>query len=342
MTALLTLQLNAIEVGQLAKELQPFVGAYIDNVYQYERQHLLFQLRKGKKAYLHILPHVGWLSKDKEEAPEKVGGFCTQLRKLLNNRRIEEIEQIGSERILKISFRDAALYIELYGKGNILLVEDVIKAAQFSIAFEQRTIGVGEKYDPPERENLYAIRKLKLGGEPVSKTLAQLGLGKRYAEEVCRRADVSPHALQADPEIILKALHGVLEESKPHVKDGLITLFSVEGGNAYDTMSEAIDVIMRPLLKKSDVDPEAEKFKKKMEKAVMMQEKRVEELQKEEQDYHRKAEILYEHYQRVDGLLKEVQKQYKGPHWKEFVKNAKPLLKEVDEKNKEIIIYLEE
>ncbi|MAF34589.1 hypothetical protein CMO91_01960 [Candidatus Woesearchaeota archaeon] len=341
MTALLALQLNAIEVGQLAKELHPYIGAYVDNVYQYERQHMLFQLRKGKKAYLHILPHVGWLSTDKEEAPEKVGGFCTQLRKLLNNRRIEGIEQVGSERILKISFRDAALYIELYGKGNILLVEDSIKAAQFSIAFEDRKIGVGEKYTPPERENLYEIKEIKLGGEPVSKTLAQLGLGKRYAEEVCRRADVSPHALQADPEAIIKSLRGVLEEDKPEVKDGLLTLFSV-GGEKYKTMSEAIHAIMQPLLKKPDVEPEAEKFKKKMEKAVSMQEKRVEELQKEEAEYQRKAEVLYEHYQKVDALLKEVQKYYKGPNWADFVKNAKPLLKEVDEKNKEILIYLED
>lgn len=335
------ISINAVEIRYLVKELQPWVGSYIDNIYQYSRQHLLFQLRKGKKAYLNIFPNVAWLSRTKQEAPKKVGGFCAQLRKLVNNRRIESIEQAGSERIIFLQLKNARLYIELFGKGNIIYVEDIIKAAQFSITYKNRTIAIGQPYEPPQRTNLYELTTLHLGNEPVSKTLANLGLGRQYAEEVCLRANVKPSDLRGDEKKLLQALREVINEQTPTVKNGKLTLYPVKGGTKYPTMSEAIDAIMQASAEPS-IEPSILLHQKKMQKAIAIQTKRVEELQQQEQENKRKAESLYAHYQKVDALLKEARKQYKGPHWKEFVKNAKPLLKSVNEKDKELTISLDD
>jgi len=350
MSLLAGFDLNALEVRQLVAELQTLVHGYIDNIYQYAQQDILFQLRKGKKHYVRVIAHAAWLTQLKEEAPQKIGGFCAVLRKNINNLRIDAIEQIGSERIISIALREFVLYLELFGKGNIILTRrGRIVAAQFSIIFADREIKIGRIYHPPQRPSLFTIDTLDLGKEPVSKVLAQAGLGQAYAKELCHEAGIAPSALQADATQLIQKIQAMIQRCDPVVMPNdppyarLFAFHDEQKATKYPSFSAALDAFLPERIvaeRKAQDESPLLRAQQKHERTLQLQQEHIAELEQMEMEARRKAELLYENYQKVSLLLAEMQKYHRSPHWKDIVGQAKPLIKSVDEKKKQVTIVL--
>jgi len=184
-------QLTALDLHYLLKELRQFISAKVDQIYCPSKKEIILQLyltNVGKKILMIKAPDALWLADVKPEI-EKISGFCKTLRKYLGNSRLEEIKQLGFERIIEFVFEKQGKYsliFEMFSKGNIILVKDkkIVAAAEYQ-KWAARTIRPNEEYKWPAKEFNFLELKLndlkqmfsKTNKESVVKALAiELGL----------------------------------------------------------------------------------------------------------------------------------------------------------------------
>src|SRR3989344_2357957 len=102
--------LSAVDLMFLMKELKEMEGSKLDKAYSSDNE-IMLQLHSSAKGkmYLKILPGEAIFITKSKEASEKPSNFAMALRKNLTNERVEEIRQIGNERIIEIKFRNFKL-----------------------------------------------------------------------------------------------------------------------------------------------------------------------------------------------------------------------------------------
>lgn len=136
--------MDGLFINGLVNELrEKLVGGRVDKVYQPEKDEVTLMVSNNRTNYIleissdSSLPHIT-IAKAKKENPDKPPMFCMLMRKNLLSGRIQTVEQIGLERVIKINFEarnelgdlvSRDLYVEIMGKhSNIILTneEDVI------------------------------------------------------------------------------------------------------------------------------------------------------------------------------------------------------------------------
>src|SRR3989338_1864318 len=100
-------QLSALDMHFLIKELKEMEGSRVDQIYNYSHEEIYIQLHKsnvGKKILRVIIGKIIFITETKiiDETPS---GFCMLLRKHLEGKFLDSIQQLESERILKFSSR---------------------------------------------------------------------------------------------------------------------------------------------------------------------------------------------------------------------------------------------
>lgn len=216
---------DGIVVNSLARELNEILnGSKIDKVYQPERDEICLKVRSregNKKLVISASasnPRVYLADKYEKNNPKKAPVFCMTLRKHIQNGVIVGIEQVGFERIIKISVESydelkektiKNLYVEIMGKhSNIILVMenqnkilDSIKRVPISIS-RVRQILPGNEYElPPEQDKMNPLNKInadelleriKSGKGQVFKSIYTniLGISPLVAKDVCLRVDI--------------------------------------------------------------------------------------------------------------------------------------------------------
>ncbi len=193
-------QFASIELIRVVKELkEQILNGKINKIYvDIDRVHgtkkeLFFECHvpnKGKQMLRIILPACVFLTIRKPAMPETPDGYCMYLRKYLHNAKITEIEQIGIERIIRITVEARArqqltnlkpqtpnlqiqtpnsplptsdskpqtvlyyLYIELFSKGNFILTahDNTILSPLELQEWSERTIRPKEKYMYPRQK----------------------------------------------------------------------------------------------------------------------------------------------------------------------------------------------
>ena len=124
--------------------------------------------------------------------------FAMLLRKHLKNARLEKIEQLGFDRILKFTFDSKFgprfLYTEAFNNGNIILCDenDVIIQPITHVKYKDRVLKKGEVYpsppslDPTEVSEKQLDEILTTREKNIAATLAsELNLGGKIAKELC-------------------------------------------------------------------------------------------------------------------------------------------------------------
>lgn len=216
---------DGIVVNSLARELNEILnGSKIDKVYQPERDEICLKVRSregNKKLVISASasnPRVYLADKYEKNNPKKAPVFCMTLRKHIQNGVIVGIEQVGFERIIKISVESydelkektiKNLYVEIMGKhSNIILVMenqnkilDSIKRVPISIS-RVRQILPGNEYElPPEQDKMNPLNKInadelleriKSGKGQVFKSIYTniLGISPLVAKDVCLRVGI--------------------------------------------------------------------------------------------------------------------------------------------------------
>ncbi|MBI4146556.1 NFACT family protein [Candidatus Woesearchaeota archaeon] len=350
-------ELASIELMYLVEELQKLVGSRVDKIYQPDG--FLFQLHKTGmgKVLLKIEKNALYLAATKPEMEESKG-LTGVLRKHLEGKKLASLEQLDSERIVKLTFTTQKdtyyLYVELFANGNVVLTdkEGIVLAAVEERAWKDREIRRGQPYKrPPTRKNVFQLTKEDFEStQPLGKHIATLGFGKTYAEELCKRANIDQQETKPDKKLaaLFKEYQKVLnEKAEANVyPDGEITpiqLASKENGKAYKTFSQALEENLGNTAALQKLTKKAQKIqaeKERINKAIEIQEKSAKQAEEDTIKYQRAGELVYEHYQELKTLLDELNLVKKKHSLHEIAQKLKghAVVKNVNPKTQEITI----
>lgn len=330
----MSLNMSSIDLYFMIKELKSLIGSRLDKAYHLENDEIILQFHtKGEgKRMLMIVPGKAALISESKNAPENPSGFCMFLRKYLENSKITEISQIGSERVLMLQLENRSsyrIYAELFGKGNIIISDnnDIIMNALHQQKWSDREIRKGLQYICPEKPfSLFDISKADFINLPDSNEMLVLslakdfGFGGYYAEELCLRAGIDKKISKPDKkkkELLYEALKEILSEkihamvvqnkAKKIAIPIKMEIFSGMEGKEFGSFSHAMESIYIEENKKGFTSVHQNSIDS-ASRIIENQKSQLEELEKEAEINSKKGETIYENYALVDEVLKEIRK----------------------------------
>ena len=198
--------LAGIELRYLVNEIsKKTTEYYVSNIYGISRNSILFKLHHPEKPdILLMFSTFGfWITTRKIEQIEE-NRLVKRLRSDLLRAKISEIKQIGTERIVYITFsglnQEFVLVGEFFGDGNIVLCNKEMKILSLlhSIDVRHRKLNVGFNYELPPLGglNIFEMALKDLSDiKSVSTAIVRwigrtLGLPTKYAEEIMKLANI--------------------------------------------------------------------------------------------------------------------------------------------------------
>ncbi len=344
---------TAFDLKYAVREMHSYLdGAIFDKAYQTGEEEFLFQFHKsgqGKQMLNVKVGEAAYLTREKKNT-ERKSNFAMLLRKHLEQSRIVSLEQKGFERIIEINFsNNLILILELFSKGNIVLVEQGKIAACFDEqAWRDRTVkkGVEYKYPPlkhdpftldtPEFQEILQSSKK----ESVVQSLAvDFGLSGRYAEEVCLRAGVQKKKKSVDVPKLLKQIQALgTQEIKANIVrfgDQIIAnpidlqIYEDAQKEWFSSFNQALEFCYS---QEEEKERQTEK-KEKVDDLAAKQKEQLEDLEKKAVTYKEIGDLIYANYTALEELLKEIKKN----NWN--VKDK--LIKELRKPERKVIVNLE-
>lgn len=326
----MSVTLTAFDLRKLLPELKQLENARLDHIFQDESRIVLsFYVRGKGKTYLHLhLPSLLYLSPTKK-IQSLPSGFVEVLRKYLKNNTLTSVSQYGFERILLLTFPSGQLVVELFDKGNLVLLrkDNTIIAARHYKKFRERTIRGGIPYlfpsqaEDPEKIPLTKLRDgINSQKQAVVKTLATwLSLGGKYAEEVCKRAQIEKSKKELAPEEAQQVHHALrslfAEPLLPAIYEATfapIPLNDQQPRMLFPTFSALLEhQLQQDQPPKKNVNPQLIRIQRIIEK----QKEALSTTQKKYEIYNLMGSKLYEHYAAVDTLLTKVRNLKNNKGW---------------------------
>lgn len=355
-------ELSGIDVYHLVEELREFEGGKIQKVYEWDDEEaFLFRLyAKGKKNQLRVvLPGLAYLTKKRLKAPKMPPGFCRFLRKHVQGGWIEEIKQKKCDRIIdiKLSTRhgERTLIIELLKPSNIVVLdhEQNIIHPYKKQKFKHREIKSRHPYTSPQlkpdisEKSFEELDELLTTDQTLGRALATTcGLGGTYADEIIHRTKTTHDTTYTElseqhKKQIYKGIQKLFTEKNPCVTENgevfPVQMQSKEVKETYNTFSEAIDSQYTfAQVKKSSPRKSS---KNKWKAIINAQEKQVKQFEEQIEQNQKKAEWIYQHYQKVKTLLDELNKARKQGKIQQVIEEH-DYIKEYDPENKEVTIHV--
>ena len=203
-------EFTSFDVAAVVRELrETILDCRVTNVYQLDGKTLTLKLHKPDNPPLFVILEAGrrlHLTAYLMEKPLVPPAFCMALRKHLRSSILANVEQHEFERVVILTFKmktgSVKLVLELFGDGNIILVDGQEKIQQ-ALSFKRmrdRNIIRGESFlfapssgKNPLKMNEEEFRENLLTSDYVEivRALARIfGIGGVYAEEVLLRAGV--------------------------------------------------------------------------------------------------------------------------------------------------------
>ena len=328
--------LSSFDLRALVAEWQELVGGHVDKAYQ-RGDEVILRINAPARGKVELFYEAGrWLClHEVENKPESPPPFAQSLRRLLDNARIQGIEQRGFDRIavfhLERGGEPINLVFEVFGKGNIVVAKkDTIAAVLFPQTFKDRAVQVGEQYrfpeaglDPLELDRGAFTSALRTAKGQVVRVLASvLNLGGTYAEEICLRADVEKQTKVKElTEVQVDGLFTAINNLAVAVDQERHPRVVFQPGRAIDatpielaqyrdfehrefpTFNEALSHYL------TVAEPQAamaENVAAKFERRIAQQRESMEALREEAMRLEAQAVFLYGHYAVFDELLKAI------------------------------------
>jgi predicted ribosome quality control (RQC) complex YloA/Tae2 family protein len=186
------------------------VGGRVDNVYTLGDT-IYLKLRVGGSIRFLALEagvraHVTSRVSKLEEASR---GFPSVVKRHLRDRKLDGVEQLGFDRVLKFAFSGGVeLYVELLPRGFAVLVNEgrVVAASRYA-ELRDRVVKPGVQYRPPPLQTVNPFKlsledlasRASVGVDIVRGLVRGVGLPGEVAEEVLFRANVS---LESNPKTL--------------------------------------------------------------------------------------------------------------------------------------------
>ena len=250
--------LTSLDIRKLLDELSYLNGGFIRNI-KSGKNELYFLIYKGKEYWLKIVPGNYFYVDDQKPEKGIDFGFTTMLKNALKGSKTS-ISMHNSDRIIEIKTTQNVLIIEMFSKGNVILLNNgIVERALFQRSFESRVIKSGEEYIYPSNgkpsftemyDNFAAITSSS-DRESIVKWLAiDFSLGGNYSEEICFRAQIDkskkPSTLTSiEINELKKTFLEILNENKPNIIEkeifSVIRLTHLPGERVYfDSVNEAV------------------------------------------------------------------------------------------------------
>ncbi|MGM9998293.1 MAG: NFACT family protein [Candidatus Bruticola sp.] len=205
------MNLDAVSLKAIVKELTPLaVGGVIQKISQLTRLDIIMQVRKPgitHKLLLRLEQDNAGLGLTEEKLPpaEAPTAFVMLLRKYLQGKKIESIEQNGLEKIVKFSVGEKILLLEMYGRSNNLYLLNETGRIMGMLVRDTKLEAqqAGKLYKAPAPPNkpdasLVSFKEipnllLPFSGQKAAKAmqLALFGLSSQQTAFICRLAGLS-------------------------------------------------------------------------------------------------------------------------------------------------------
>lgn len=372
-------QISSVDLYYLVKEFSVLENSRVDSFY-FDDEVFYIRCYVRGKGHLYLINKVSkyiYVGDAKAESPHP-NNFVSYLRKYLKNSFIASIEQIGSERILKITFdvkegeelKKYYMYLELFANGNIVLCDEnnVIKNSLQKKKFKDRDVMVHNEYSfPPARDLSISnfdekILKKELEESDLSivKFIAiKFGTGGKFAEEICFRLGIDKNSdtKNVDLKKLVLVLNEIRNESTlgcvlkdgDEIKDFFPFEFkSVKGLEKIGTFNEVVKSYFEQF--KEEIDKREREYElglKKLQNRLSKQEDQLKEIGVEYEILNGYGNKIYENYSMVEELLNSINAAGKEKGWKhvkEIIKSDERLskiVKSITPSSNEIILDLD-
>ncbi|HEV2429124.1 MAG TPA: NFACT family protein, partial [Thermoplasmata archaeon] len=221
---------TALDTLALSRELRALQGARVDKVFDVPPNgfSIAFRIPRAGRPQLLLVPgRYAALVPDTARA-ENLSPLARELRRLLTGCRLGLAHALGGERFLEVEFEGARgdppalLVVELFGAGNLLVVNDGrIVAVQHVKTWAHRTVRIGATYErPPTRLDPWKATVAEIEAvlsasrtDRATTVAARLSLGGPVAEELLVRAGLEGSApATTEPDRSAIALKDAIEE----------------------------------------------------------------------------------------------------------------------------------
>ena len=322
----------------------------VNNVYQLDAKTLLFKLRKRDRPVFRLVLEAGkrlHLTSYVVEKPLVPPAFCMALRKYLRNGWLTSIEQHEFERVavfgLKTKAGSIRLVLELFGEGNIVLVDDkseILHALSYKRMRDRNVLrGTVFRFAPPSGINPLKVGKGELleelrsfGDVELVRVLARfLGVGGFYAEEILSRAGVDKKTAcnvlnDSMVDAVFDELQSLISQVKSRELEPCVVL-DESGGfvdvvpvrlrryvgfehKPYGSFNEALDefyvrvaTVKKALVEATEDVDELKREAERLERIVDSQEKALVEAEAKANKNRRVGDAIYAHSSELQGLL---------------------------------------
>ncbi|MEK6869115.1 MAG: NFACT family protein, partial [Nanoarchaeota archaeon] len=333
----------------------------------------LHKANAGKSILRVILGKAIFLAQEKS-IDETPSGFCMLLRKYLEGKFLESINQLEPERILEFVFKSKdekiTLYIEFFGKGNIVLCNENNKIIDALIRhkFKDRTVFPKEQYKHPSMNyNIFDIKDKQVAellknstrDKIITSLATELGLGGIYSEEICILSSIDKNT--APKEINEKQVKIIVNSIKKLINKKLnpkiifqndefadvapidLEFYKDCKNKEFSSFNTALEEYFAHELKsiKKKESPYTNKINE-LNRIIAEQKASLEGLKSGEEENRKKAELIYHNYQLIKEILDEINKASKKYSWEEIKEKLKghKLIKDVDVKDKKVTVEI--
>ena len=245
---------SSFDVARIVRELSEMIGARARKAYQPHYEQVVLRLnRKGVPStdLVIVRGRRVYTSQRDRPMPSKPSQFAMVLRKHLNNSRLIGVEQLGFDRVIRLTFEHGggrlALIIELFRDGNVLLLDenDVIIQPLTHAKYASRTLKKGVSYTPPpetldprEMDRAMLDNLLDGSNHDLIRTLAaRANLGRIYGSTACSIAgieeDVAANSLDSTQRDSLELAIDSMLKGLSDGEDAKIWLADSEAMNAW-------------------------------------------------------------------------------------------------------------
>lgn len=307
------LRLSSFEIRALVEESSKEIEkAHLTKVQQIGKElfRLSFSTKSGKKDLLVDIGKRFNITGYSIKAPEKPSQVSIVLRKYLENRILEKIEQHGFDRVIVLDFGENKIILEFFSHGNLILIDnkDKIILTFRHEEWKDRKLEKGQTYLFPKGSlNPYTIgpsefKEIFTEKDTVRSLVKSLSFGGDYAEEICLLAGVDKNKEpdEKDKEKLYKSMKKILDfKIEPVIQNDRLFPFPLSGleiQKRFKSMSEAVDEFY---LSKQ---PESQKLKK-LRKRLDEQTKALDRFSGEAEDSRKKGDLIYSNYTSIEKML---------------------------------------
>jgi predicted ribosome quality control (RQC) complex YloA/Tae2 family protein len=346
--------ISNLALKHLVEEMQFFVNGFVNKVQTSENGLLKMKIhtKAGDKTII-ITKNAFFLSQKSVPAKQNPGGFSAFLKKFLFNQRIISIKQQGLDRIVLLEFPDVILVLELFAKGNIILLdrENKILKAMRKEKWKDRTLAIGETYvfpsskgvnplDAKEKtfvDELKTNKKTFFGGVVellnVSPGIVEFVFEKNKLDKQMVASKVSTK----DAKTALKELQKIYSKKSKEAFVSNKVIYSVDIGKEKEMVFASVGDAIYNL--EESKEEKVIKPKKKKTKEIDWN-KETKKCEQQEIEFKEKGEYVYLKYNKIKEILDAVKKgEAKGLAEKEIIKkinSVQPVIKELNFKDKKI------